>query len=224
MAESDSREIAALIAKECKKKGISYNNTKIQKLLYCCYGVMLAWKNARICDEYPRLWPYGPVFPKVFNYIHKYGDIANFSTDISKVSTPENKEVIESVLNAFGKYDATSLSSWSHTEGSPWDRAKQENANWNSFIPDEEGAILIKKLEQRKTFCLFRAPNHIRFSCRSLSRHPHCLCFASHTAGKLALAHRGRSRHDKEHLSLSLWWSDRDISHKLFFEKMKIIF
>ena len=90
--------------------------------------------------------------------------------------------------------------------------------------PDEEGAILIKKLEQRKTFCLFRAPNHIRFSCRSLSRHPHCLCFASHTAGKLALAHRGRSRHDKEHLSLSLWWSDRDISHKLFFEKMKIIF
>lgn len=137
MAESDSREIAALIAKECKKKGISYNNTKIQKLLYCCYGVMLAWKNARICDEYPRLWPYGPVFPKVFNYIHKYGDIANFSTDISKVSTPENKEVIESVLNAFGKYDATSLSSWSHTEGSPWDRAKQENANWNSFIPDE---------------------------------------------------------------------------------------
>lgn len=51
MAESDSREIAALIAKECKKKGISYNNTKIQKLLYCCYGVMLAWKNARICDE-----------------------------------------------------------------------------------------------------------------------------------------------------------------------------
>lgn len=28
MAESDSREIAALIAKECKKKGISYNNTK----------------------------------------------------------------------------------------------------------------------------------------------------------------------------------------------------
>ena len=137
MAESDSREIAALIAKECKKKGISFNNTKIQKLLYCCYGVMLAWKNARICDEYPRLWPYGPVFPKVFNYIHKYGDIANFSTDISKVSTPENKEVIESVLNAFGKYDATSLSSWSHTEGSPWDRAKQENANWNSFIPDE---------------------------------------------------------------------------------------
>ena len=85
---------------------------------------MLAWKNARICDEYPRLWPYGPVFPKVFNYIHKYGDIANFSTDISKVSTPENKEVIESVLNAFGKYDATSLSSWSHTEGSPWDRGE----------------------------------------------------------------------------------------------------
>lgn len=63
MAESDSREIAALIAKECKKKGISYNNTKIQKLLYCCYGVMLAWKNARICDEYPPLMAVRPCIP-----------------------------------------------------------------------------------------------------------------------------------------------------------------
>ena len=89
--------------------------------------------------------------------------------------------------------------------------------------PDEEGAILIKKLEQRKTFCLFRAPNHIRFSCRSLSRHPHCLCFASHTAASWRWLTEVEVDTIKN-ISLSLWWSDRDISHKLFFEKMKIIF
>ena len=59
----DSRDVAAYIAQECKRREIEYNNTKIQKLLYCSYGVMLAWKDERICEEYPRLWPYGPVFP-----------------------------------------------------------------------------------------------------------------------------------------------------------------
>ena len=59
----DSRDVAAYIAQECKRREIEYNNTKIQKLLYCSYGVMLAWKDERICVEYPRLWAYGPVFP-----------------------------------------------------------------------------------------------------------------------------------------------------------------
>lgn len=35
-------DVAAYIAQECVERKISYNNTKIQKLLYCVYGVMLA--------------------------------------------------------------------------------------------------------------------------------------------------------------------------------------
>lgn len=38
----DSRDIAAYIAQQCVERKISYNNTKIQTLLYCVYGVMLA--------------------------------------------------------------------------------------------------------------------------------------------------------------------------------------
>jgi hypothetical protein len=70
--------------------------------------------------------------------------------------------------------------------------------------PDEEGAILIKKLEQREKRFVYSERLIILGSLVVL-----CLAilivyvFASHTAGKLALAHRGRSRHDKEHLSLS---------------------
>lgn len=65
-----SLDVAAYIAQECDRRGYTYNNTKIQKLLYVAYGVMLAWQNERICDEYPRAWPYGPVFPKVFKFIN----------------------------------------------------------------------------------------------------------------------------------------------------------
>ena len=31
--QNDSREVAALIAQQCRERNISYNNTKIQKLL-----------------------------------------------------------------------------------------------------------------------------------------------------------------------------------------------
>lgn len=144
--QNDSREIAALIAQQCREQGISYNNTKIQKLLYCCYGVLLAWRGERICDEYPRLWPYGPVFPKVFKYIQKHGDIICYSFERDRVATPDNLEVVKNVLRTFGQYNATSLSRWSHADDSPWARVKNQEASWNSFIPDE----YIKEYFQKK--------------------------------------------------------------------------
>ena len=133
----DSRDVAAYIAQESQRRGIEYNNTKIQKLLYCAYGVMLAWKDARICDEYPRMWPYGPVFPKVFKVIKDGQDIASWSCDFGANASEDEKLVITKVLDKFGKFSAGALSEWSHNPNSPWSQVKREGAGWNSFIPDE---------------------------------------------------------------------------------------
>lgn len=134
----DSRDVAAYIAQQCQKNNISYNNTKIQKLLYCVYGVMLAWKDIRVCDEYPRAWTYGPVFPKVFNYIYKKKNIAEFSTTIFEGEYEELKTAVHRVLEVFGSLSASELSAWTHREGSPWWKVvKLGNAGWNSFMPDE---------------------------------------------------------------------------------------
>ena len=138
----DSRDVAAYIAQQCRAQNIPYNNTKLQKLLYCAYGILLAWNGERICDEYPRAWQFGPVFPKVFSYFHKHGDISDYS---DKVSTGENDDVraaISSAIKAFGKYPANQLSAWTHKAGSPWDRAVNgdevnEGAGLNRLIPDE---------------------------------------------------------------------------------------
>ena len=67
-----SLHVASYIANLCEKNGLSYNNTKIQKLLYCAYGCILAAYNQRLCDERPRAWKHGPVFPRVFAYINYY--------------------------------------------------------------------------------------------------------------------------------------------------------
>lgn len=132
-----SKDVAAYIAQECDRLGLDYNNTKIQKLLYCAYGIMLAWKGERICDEYPRLWPYGPVFPKVFKYINKGKNIATASYNFKELASEDQKIVIERTLAKYGNYTANALSTWSHSPISPWSRVKEEGGGWNSFIPDE---------------------------------------------------------------------------------------
>lgn len=141
----DSRDVAAYIAQQCDDRDIGYNNTKIQKLLYCAYGGLLAWKNVRICNEYPRVWQYGPVFPKVFSYIHKGHNIARYSEAVA-AAQDENardvRQIVSSVLSVFGAFSASKLSAWTHRPGSPWDRVvngddETEGAGLYGFIPDE---------------------------------------------------------------------------------------
>ena len=141
-APYDSRDVAAYIAQQCDAKRIPYNNTKIQKLLYCVYGCYLAWKKERVCDEYPRAWKYGPVFPMVFNYFHEHNDISHFSSTIQNSDDQDVKYVVDDlVIPSFAKYPASQLSAWTHKPGSPWDKTvngdgKNEGDGLNGFIPD----------------------------------------------------------------------------------------
>ena len=135
----NSLHAAAYIADFCRKNNIIYNNTKIQKLLYCCYGCALAEFSRRICDEYPRAWQYGPVFPRVFKYISKGGDI--LLIDHSEIAG-EPAKLIEDVVETFGVYSAKSLSEWTHSVNSPWDvvvnqTPADEGGGLGNFIPDD---------------------------------------------------------------------------------------
>ncbi len=137
-----SIEVASLIAKICDEKKYTWNNTKIQKLLYCCYGCFLAAFDVRLCDEYPRAWQYGPVFPKVFNHIHKQRTFPLSQTPSLADMTTEHREFLESVIDNFGEYQASALSRWTHKEGSPWSQVVYGiegglAQGLNSFIPDD---------------------------------------------------------------------------------------
>lgn len=116
-----SRDIAAYIAQNLQLQNISYNNTKIQKLLYCAYGIYLAKDFGRICDEYPRAWDFGPVFPKVFKYIYNGNEIATFSQTVNQKESLDSPiiKVVKLTISGFGKYKATQLSAWTHKSGSP---------------------------------------------------------------------------------------------------------
>ena len=130
-----SLNVASHVANLCVANGYDYNNTKIQKLLYCCYGCVLAAYGQRLCDEYPRAWQFGPVFPRVFSYINKGRDILAVCP---KLDAPAGLlSLIEDVIKTFGNYSASALSSWTHIVGSPWDVVVNAMDDPNGIIPDD---------------------------------------------------------------------------------------
>lgn len=140
----DSLDVAAYIAQQCRIRGIACNNTKMQKLLYCVYGIYLAVTHKRICKEYPRAWKYGPVFPKVFNYIHNGDNISHYShaVDNNEDQSSDVKKAVDAILNHFGKFSPGQLAAWTYKKGSPWDKAvngdeDNQPAGLHGFIPLE---------------------------------------------------------------------------------------
>lgn len=140
----DSRDVAAYIAQQCIQYGYGYNNTKIQKLIYCAYGAVLAVTGKRLCDESPRAWQYGPVFPRVFRAISKGTDLAQYSYLVRHTADEKILKLIDKAVFIFGKHNASTLSAWSHKEGSPWDSVVHHGEGLNEVIPDHLIATYFK--------------------------------------------------------------------------------
>lgn len=135
----DSLQVMAYIIKQCKAKGIEPNATKLQKLMYCCYGVLLAVMDLRICDESPEAWQYGPVFPRTLMAFKRDGidSVEALYLPTSTESIPEEaRSLISQTLDFFGQYSATRLSNWSHLKGSPWSRASNDGEDLYGQIDD----------------------------------------------------------------------------------------
>ncbi len=127
-------EIAKDIVYLCKKNGYDFNNTKIQKLLYLFVGFCLINDVSDVynIDESPKLWPYGPVFPKVHK---KYESIKEHDAlEITSITNKKVKKILEETVKKWGNISAGKLSAWSHIEDSPWDVLVKRGEKWNTSI------------------------------------------------------------------------------------------
>ena len=102
---------------------ISINTTKVQKLLYCCYGAVLADSNERLTDEHPRAWMYGPIFPEAYRAVDKKRLTVGMARQFARECPPETLALVDRTLKTFGKYTSEQLSAWSGMKGSPWAKA-----------------------------------------------------------------------------------------------------
>jgi uncharacterized phage-associated protein len=140
----DSLLVAKYVMARCnelmkRNSDYEYSNTKIQKLLYVLYGFYLAKKKLPLTDEPPKLWPYGPVFVNVFLSIQKNGFyMGDTKTSRFDSISDEDKGEFNGHINGFGKLMAITLTKWSHEEGSPWSRTKDDvGEKWDTPIKDE---------------------------------------------------------------------------------------
>ena len=132
----DSNDVMAYILGLCQQKKLPWNITKAQKLLYCCYGTILAGFGERLTDENPQAWQYGPVFPRTFNGIKNGRVTPGKDNGFSEQCNPKWLTLIDQTVAFFGRYAASQLSEWSHKAGSPWDRATYGGRELDVQIPN----------------------------------------------------------------------------------------
>lgn len=117
-----SSNVMAYIYEYCDAHSIPINRTKAQKLLYCCYGVVLAVHHERLTDETPKAWMYGPVFPRTYSDIKKKRLTSEMSREFVELCPCAIRELVDRTIDTFGVYSARALSEWSHKSGSPWSK------------------------------------------------------------------------------------------------------
>jgi uncharacterized phage-associated protein len=140
--------------------GLSRGNLtqmQIQKLAYMSHGWNLAINDEPLIGEPARAWPYGPVYPDLYDHTKYFGKepigrlitdddsvIGRFFGEDSEKSepfkadlSPREKAVIEHVWRRYGSLGAIRLSELTHQPGTPWFNAFR-NGGQGTVLPDDE--------------------------------------------------------------------------------------
>lgn len=126
---------------------VELGKTQVLKLLFMCYGLYLAKENKRLFDDdTPKVWPLGPVFPRVFRTFDKNNAYIEPDECIKSILSQDKTafSILKTVVVLFHGVSATELSEWSHRSNGPWQQTineKGENFKWNDEINDD----LVKK-------------------------------------------------------------------------------
>ena len=121
LGKIDNVDFAIHLSKKANEANLQINVTKLQKLLYICYGLYLADTNSQLLHERPEAWQYGPFFPSVHAVQIKN---KNGLHDLENKSSPDDLRqydyIIDPILGHFGKWTAGGLVAWTHEKGSAW--------------------------------------------------------------------------------------------------------
>ena len=138
---NDSIDVAAYVTKECAQKNFFVNLTKIQKLVFCVYGAVLATSGERICKDHPKAWPHGPVFPRIYKYTKRHADgiveaLMSHEENLTSILNERPKKIIDTTLNFFFFFNAGTLVNWTHDEDGPWFKSTNGGKVLQKEIPD----------------------------------------------------------------------------------------
>ncbi len=136
----DARSVANEFIKQARNDGRTLTNMQLQKLVYIAHGYSLAILHRPLVKQSVEAWRYGPVIPDLYHALRQYKS-GNVTEPINLLPSEELSEtdhaLVASVLNAYGQFSGTQLSTMTHKEGTPWREIYRPNAFFNNDdIPD----------------------------------------------------------------------------------------
>lgn len=115
--------VANAILKLANDSGSELSNMQLQKLVYFAHGFALALLDKPLIYSDVQAWQYGPVYPKLYKKLRKYG--AGRVTDRldadDEIPDPSDFfDVLKGVWKAYGSMSAGQLSARTHAPNTPW--------------------------------------------------------------------------------------------------------
>ncbi len=138
--EINSVDVATYIAKQAVIEYYYIDLTKIQKILYACYGTYLAVTVKRLCIDNPKAWSNGPVFQKVYDFSIKNIDFIQSLLELPDTlnnSLPVDElKLLDKAVTFFSQYQSFQLVNWSRKGCGHWDKATNHGYNLHVKIDD----------------------------------------------------------------------------------------
>lgn len=120
---ASSHAIANEFIALAKSEGKALTNMQLQKLVFIAQGYTLAIFEHPIYFHNTHAWQWGPVIPKLYKSLQKYG--RNFVTesldsDDKLDSDSEEMEIVNAVWEGYGHLSGAQLSNLTHKSNTPW--------------------------------------------------------------------------------------------------------
>ena len=141
----DARSVANEFLRKAQESGRTLTNMQLQKLVYIAHGYTLAILHYSLIKQSVEALRYGPVISDLYHALRQYGAgvVREPINRISRETISETDQaLIASVLNAYGRFSGTQLSTMTHREGTPWHEVFNPHAFFNN---DQISNDLIQK-------------------------------------------------------------------------------
>ncbi len=137
------------ILRQNKSAGRTTTPLQLIKLAYLAHGWHLAFYGEPLFKDNVEAWPYGPVFPHLYNEVKHFGntpiDPELFADVAVGVEIPKNElHVINEVMKIYGNHTVGQLIGITHREGTPWKRTALYEVIDNVLIQKHFEEILTK--------------------------------------------------------------------------------
>ncbi|MCP4263970.1 MAG: DUF4065 domain-containing protein [Candidatus Brocadiaceae bacterium] len=124
VAHSAHAAANAFIGIAQEDEGKKLTNMQLQKLVFIAHGYCLALlNNEPLFYHNTHAWQWGPVIPKLYKSLQKYGnDLVDNPVEAADSLNEEDIKyaIVKAVYENYGHYSGAELSALTHQENTPW--------------------------------------------------------------------------------------------------------